>query len=100
MKKLEIPLVSKCLFAYEHFNNNSENILLIFADEESTISAYKQLKFFDSNKNENSNILYFPSLDTIPYDRVSPSTEILSKRANVLTILSQKTKKYIVFYMS
>lgn len=96
MKKLEIPLVSKCLFAYEHFNNNSENILLIFADEESTISAYKQLKFFDSNKNENSNILYFPSLDTIPYDRVSPSTEILSKRANVLTILSQKTKKYIV----
>ena len=48
MKKFEIPLVSKCLFAHEHFNNNNENILLIFADEESTISAYKQLKFFDT----------------------------------------------------
>ena len=84
MKKFEIPLVSKCLFAHEHFNNNNENILLIFADEESTISAYKQLKFFDNKKNKKSNILHFPSLDTIPYDRVSPSTEILSKRANIL----------------
>ncbi len=96
MKKFEIPLVSKCLFAHEHFNNNNENILLIFADEESTISAYKQLKFFDNKKNKKSSILHFPSLDTIPYDRVSPSTEILSKRANILTTLAQKADKYIL----
>lgn len=96
MKKFEIPLVSKCLFAHEHFNNNNENILLIFADEESTISAYKQFKFFDNKKNKKSNILHFPSLDTIPYDRVSPSTEVLSKRANILTTLAQKADKYIL----
>lgn len=96
MKKFEIPLVSKCLFAHEHFNNNNKNILLIFADEESTISAYKQLKFFDSRKNKKSNILHFPSLDTIPYDRVSPSTDILSKRANILATLAQNSEKYII----
>lgn len=96
MKKLEIPSESKCLFAYEHFNNSNENVLLIFTDEESTISAYKQLKFFNNKKDKKPNILYFPSLDTIPYDRLSPSIEILSKRANVLTTLAQKADKYII----
>ncbi len=96
MKKFEIPLTSKCLFAYEHFNNNNENILLVFADEESTISAYEQLIFFDSNSSKETNILYFPSLDTVPYDRVSPSVEILSKRASVLTALAQESQRYIV----
>ena len=96
MKKFEIPLVAKCLFAYEHFSNNNENILLAFADEESTISAYKQLVFFDSNKSADSNILHFPSLDTVPYDRVSPSTAILAKRANALTTLTNKSKPHII----
>jgi transcription-repair coupling factor (superfamily II helicase) len=96
MKKFEIPFASKCLFAHEHFNNNNENILLCFADEESTISAYKQLAFFDSKKNKKSNVLYFPALDTVPYDRVSPSTDILSKRANVLTTLAQGGAPHII----
>jgi transcription-repair coupling factor (superfamily II helicase) len=96
MKKLEIPFASKCLFAHEHFNNKNENILLCFADEESTISAYKQLVFFDSKKNKNTNVLYFPALDTVPYDRVSPSTDILSKRANVLTTLAQGLSQHII----
>jgi transcription-repair coupling factor (superfamily II helicase) len=93
MKQLEIPLASNCLFAHEHFNNNNQNILLLFADEESTISAYNQLKFFE---NRSKNVLYFPSLDTIPYDRISPSQGVLSARANVLTILSQKIKNHIL----
>jgi len=96
MKKFEIPLASKCLFAYEHFNHNNENILLVFADEESTISAYKQLLFFDNAKSSDSNILHFPSLDTVPYDRVSPSTDVLSKRANVLTELAGQSKQHII----
>ena len=53
MKKFEIHLASKYLFAHEHFNNNNENILLIFAYEESTISAYKQLNFFDKKRIKN-----------------------------------------------
>ena len=96
MKKFEIPLASKCLFAYEHFNHNNEKILLAFADEESAISAYKQLVFFDSGKSSDSNILHFPSLDTVPYDRVSPSAAILSKRANVLTALAGQSTPHII----
>ena len=97
MRKIEIPFVSKCFFTYEHFNNNNKNILLLCSDEESALSSYKQMLFFEGNSNEFAKILYFPSLDTVPYDRVSPSSEILSQRATALTILAQSdTPKIIV----
>ena len=96
MQKIHIPFVSKCFFAYEYFNNIRKNILLTFSDEESTLKAYKHLKFL-VNKNDSNNVLYFPSLDTLPYDRVSPSQEIVATRANILTILSlNKSPRIIV----
>jgi len=97
MKKFEIPLVSRCFFAYEHFNHSKKNILLCCCDEESTISAYRQLLFFAGENSDTAKILHFPSLDTVPYDRVSPSGTILSKRADVLTKLaSSDAPKLIV----
>ena len=54
MQKIYIPFVAKCLFAYEYFNNIKKNILLTFADEESTFKAYKHLKFL-----VNKNLLYY-----------------------------------------
>ena len=32
--------------------------------------AYKHLKFL-IGKDDNQNVLHFPSLDTLPYDRIS-----------------------------
>ena len=87
MQKIYIPFVAKCLFAYEYFNNIHKNILLTFFDEEATIKAYKHLKFL-ADKDGNNNIVYFPSLDTLPYDRISPNQEIIAARANVLTVSS------------
>lgn len=96
MQKIYIPFVAKCLFAYEYFNNIRKNILLTFSDEETTIKAYKHLKFL-ADKGGNNNVVYFPSLDTLPYDRISPNQEIIAARANVLTILSlNKSPKIIV----
>ena len=96
MQKIHIPFVSKCFFAHEYFNNIKKNILLVFADEESTLKAYKHLQFLVGKK-DNNNVLYFPSLDTLPYDRVSPNHEITATRANILTILSfNKSPKIIV----
>lgn len=60
MQRIYIPFVAKCFFAYEYFNNIRKNILLTFSDEESAIKAYKHLKFL-VDKNDNNNVLYFPS---------------------------------------
>jgi transcription-repair coupling factor (superfamily II helicase) len=96
MQKIHIPFVSKCFFACEYFNHIKKNILLTFADEESTLKAYKHLQFL-LGEIDDSNVLYFPSLDTLPYDRVSPNIEITTARANVLTSLSfNKSPKIIV----
>lgn len=88
-----IPLTARAFYTSRVFNTVKNNMLLVLPSEEDAINAYKQLKFFESDQN----ILYFPSLDTIPYDRVSPNLNILSKRAEVLTTLAQsKSKKILV----
>ncbi len=96
MTKVEIPLASKCFFAHEYFNNTNKNILLCCADEEGAIFAYKQLLFFDDDKEDSSKILFFPSLDTVPYDRVLPSREISAKRADILTKLAKNNVLRII----
>lgn len=96
MQKIYLPFVAKCFFAYEYFNNIKKNIVLTFSDEETTIKAYKHLKFL-IGKDDKENVLYFPSLDTLPYDRISPNPEIIAARANALTNLSlSKSPKIIV----
>ena len=95
MTKLDIPFSAKCFFTNEHFNNKNKNILLVCSDEENAIGSYKQLLFLDATK-EPGRILFFPSLDTIPYDRVSPNSQILSQRTEVLTELSANNTPKIV----
>lgn len=96
MNTVSLPFVSKCFYAYEHFNHTKQNILLVFFDEESSIKAFKQMQFFCRNTEQENNVLFFPSLDTVPYDRVSPSSEIQAARAKVLTSLSQSKSAKIV----
>jgi len=97
MKKIEIPFSSRNFFAYEHFSNQTKNVLLLCADEENALTAYRQLLFFEGNDDKIEKVLFLPSLDTVPYDRVSPSGEILAQRATTLTKLAQSnTPKIIV----
>jgi len=85
---------AKAFFAYNYFCQNNKNILFCSSDEEAAITSYKQMLFFAGKNNEQ--ILYFPSLDTLPYDRTSPNNNILSQRANVLTILAKSETPKIV----
>ncbi len=95
MKKLSIPFSSRSFFALEHFNHNKKNILLCCPDEESAISSFKQIKFYSENK-LGDRLLHFPSFDTVPYDRVSPSSYILAKRAYCLTTLASSGEPKII----
>ncbi len=96
MKKLLIPSSSKSLYALEHFNNKNKNLLLCCWEEENAISAYKQLKFYGNHGISKQQIIHFPSLDTLPYDRVSPNSEILAKRAAALTTLAMNNEPKIL----
>ncbi len=91
-----LPLSAKSFFANEYFSNKpTKNILLIFASEDNAINSHKQLLFF-AQSIKTSNILYFPSFDTIPYDRISPQSNILSERANALSYLATNNEKKLV----
>ena len=96
MKYIEIANAFKVFFAYKYFGAKRENIVLVYADESSTLNAYKQLKFLLGKRSDNE-LLYFPSKDVLPYDRISPSTKISAERARVLSVLSNsKSAKIIV----
>ncbi|MDN3030989.1 MAG: transcription-repair coupling factor [Candidatus Tisiphia sp.] len=91
-----LPLSAKSFFASEYLSNKrTKNILLIFASEDDAINSHKQLLFMAQNI-KTSNILYFPSLDTIPYDRISPNQNILSERANILSYLASNNDTKLV----
>lgn len=103
MIKQPLPLSAKSFFAHEYFvSKANKNVLLIFTTEEEAQESYKQLLFFKhQNKVTNiathySNILYFPSFDTIPYDRISPNQNILSARANILSYLAINTQRKLL----
>lgn len=80
------------LFDFDNIikSSNGDIVILTQSDEEA-FSYYNILKFFTSNE-----IYLFPSFDSLPYDRVSPSSKFLSQRANVLSFLANKTSKAII----
>ncbi|MDG1437213.1 MAG: transcription-repair coupling factor [Rickettsiaceae bacterium] len=96
MNNYQIPASSRCYFAYEHFKRTNKTILLCCADEDGALNAYKQLLFLDGDNAGHERILHIPSFDTVPYDRVSPSGEILAQRSDALTKLAQNSLPKIV----
>nr|WP_253307756.1 transcription-repair coupling factor [Rickettsia endosymbiont of Ceutorhynchus assimilis] len=80
----KFPSVAKSFFANRYsISNSHKNVILLASNEEDAIKLYKQALFFSPT----NNLLYFPSVDTVPYDHVSPNQNILSARANILTKL-------------
>lgn len=96
MPHRKIPLSAKGFFASESFVTTNQNILLLTASEEEALNCYGQLTFFLPKKQDS--IKLFRGLDTIPYDRVSPSHLILADRAKVLSDLATANERecYVV----
>lgn len=70
-----------------------EDIVVLCRNNASTETYYKLARYFAPQKD----ILYFPAWDTIPYDRISPSKNILSLRSKALSVLASKEDKKIIF---
>lgn len=82
----------KSFVTSQYCNIGSNNIILTFTDEDSTIKAYNQLLFFAPN----IELLYFPTLDTLPYDRTSPNPNIIAERAKVFSTLATTVNRKLV----
>ncbi|MBO4521520.1 MAG: transcription-repair coupling factor [Alphaproteobacteria bacterium] len=66
------------------------DVLHICRDDVRLASLAEQLAFFAPDVD----VLQFPAWDTVPYDRVSPNTDIVAKRLETLSILhSGKARK-------
>jgi transcription-repair coupling factor (superfamily II helicase) len=80
------------LFDFDNIIKSSNgDVVIVTQSDEEAFSYYNILQFFTSNE-----IYLFPSFDSLPYDRVSPSSKFLSQRANVLSFLANKTSKAII----
>ena len=69
-----------------------DRVVYIARDEGRAVRLKQQLTFFDSKRD----VLFFPSWDCLPYDRVSPRPDVLAQRLNVLTSLFAEKKSYLL----
>lgn len=74
-------------------NSVTGDIVIICRNNSDAATYYKLAKYFAPKLS----IFYFPSWDTIPYDRISPSKNILALRAKILSILASKNESRIIF---
>lgn len=95
MTKFSLPLSAISHYLGNKTKSHNGDILFICHNEELASLYYKQAQFFFPNLP----IYYFPSWDSLPYDRISPSPEVLSSRSRILAILAgayNKGEKVII----
>ncbi len=69
-----------------------QGTIFVCLDERQAAAAEEQLAFFAPKLK----ILRFPAWDCLPYDRVSPSTDVIAQRLATLLELTQATKEPFV----
>ena len=72
-------------------NSIKKPIIYVAINEVSAKEIYQSLKIILS---KNTNIYFFPSWDVLPYDRVSPNSEVISNRLNILYELVTAQEKH------
>jgi transcription-repair coupling factor (superfamily II helicase) len=77
------------IFQIQEMNHN---ILWVLHDEHLALEGYRLAQFFLPKRE----ILFFPAWDTLPYDRVSPSSYIMGQRLGVLSKLLQQPKSLLL----
>lgn len=95
MHKINIPTSAKCYYAYEYFKQHKKHVIITCTSEESAMHAYKQMQFI-AGEDFTKSVLHYPAPDNMPYDRVSSKSEIVTKRANILSILAASSLPFII----
>jgi len=76
-------------------SNNKESLLVICNSSAEALRLRSALDFF--LRKEITDIIHFPSIETLPYDRFSPHPNIISQRLQVLyQLVNHQSKQQIV----
>ena len=78
----------------EYAKSNSDFNLIITEDSQQSYKIYKELQYLA--KDSKLEILYFPDLEILAYDRFSTSIDIISQRQRILYKLTKNPKKTIL----
>jgi transcription-repair coupling factor (superfamily II helicase) len=74
------------------YADESRSLIHVARDDAAMMQITNALPFFAPN----ISVLAFPAWDCLPYDRVSPNSEILSQRLNVLTALANTDSPVLI----
>lgn len=92
MAEHSLPPGGKSFFAARYIQTIDNDVIMVFGNERQAKNAYHQARFFAADVK----ILYLPSFDTIPYDRVSPSQQLISERAGILSNLASCSRQKLL----
>ncbi|KEI35895.1 transcription-repair coupling factor [Francisella sp. W12-1067] len=82
----------------EYIKRNDDFNLIITEEPQQAYRFYKELKYL--SKTSNIEVLFFPSLEILAYDRFSASVDIISQRQKILYKLANESSKNIVLVTS
>ena len=82
------------IFIQKFIQANNDFNFIITEDSQQAYKIYEELSYL--NKNSDLEVLYFPSLEILAYDRFSASTDILSTRQKILYKLENNPKNKIL----
>lgn len=96
MKNLTILPAALAYDICELYRTCNSDIILLCPTEEDALLKLKQVMYFDPT----IQVYHFPAFDTIPFDRVSPSVQVMSQRAEILHFLSVTKRSKVIFITS
>ena len=82
------------IYINSFIQKNKDFNFIITEDSQQAVKIYEELVYL--NKNTDFEVLYFPSLEILAYDRFSASADILSTRQKILYKLAHNPKKVIL----
>ncbi len=90
--KIKSPLRAKSYIAQKLYQKDAGDLLCLCSSEEESIRLYNEIAFFAPQ----IQLKYLPAWDSLPYDRVSPSSRVMSERAQTLCDMASNDGTFIV----
>lgn len=79
----------------EYLKQNNEFNIIVTEDSQQAHKIYKELKYLNKDKSK-IEILFFPNLEILPYDRFSAAVDIISRRQEILHKMTHRPKNTLI----
>ena len=79
----------------EYLKQNNQFNLIVTEDSQQAHKIYKELKYLNKD-NRKIDILSFPNLEILPYDRFSAAVYIISRRQEILHKMTHQPKNTLI----